>query len=144
MVLEPAYGELKRMFVRPDTYPLWMRWASIYCELFWLVLHVAVRGHVIIAWLRLSGFHVFRNTYKPLLAESVVEFWNRYYFYFKELMAVFFFYPAFTRHFRTHPRVRLVWAVFAAAFFGNMYYHCLASPTLPIDGTAPSSARRSP
>jgi len=25
---------------------------------------------------------MFRNTYKPLLAESIVEFWNRYYYYF--------------------------------------------------------------
>ena len=123
---------VEQMFARPDAYPLWMRWASIYCELFWLVLHIAVRGHVIVASLRLAGFHVFRNTYKPLLAESVVEFWNRYYFYFKELLAIFFFYPAFTRHFKKYPRLRIVWAVFAAAFFGNMYYHCLASSTLPV------------
>ena len=127
-----SIARAERMFVRPDAYPLWMRWASIYCELFWLVLHIAVHGHIIIACLRLAGFNVFRNTYKPLLAESVLEFWNRYYFYFKELLAIFFFYPAFTRHFKKHPRVRLVWAVFAAAFFGNMYYHCLASSTLPV------------
>ena len=46
--------------------------------------------------------------------------------------AIFFFYPAFTRHFKKYPRLRIVWAVFAAAFFGNMYYHCLASSTLPV------------
>jgi hypothetical protein len=42
-------------------------------------------GHMIIGTLRLFGFNVFRNTYKPLLSESILEFWNRYYYYFKEL-----------------------------------------------------------
>jgi hypothetical protein len=127
-----SIAPVEQMFAQPDAYPLWMRWGSIYCELFGTVLWAAVYGHVVVAWLRLAGFNVFRNTYKPLLAESVVEFWNRYAFYFKELLAIFFFYPCFTRHFKKHPRVRLVWAVFAAAFFGNMYYHCLASKTLAI------------
>ena len=54
-------------------------WASIYGELFEQVLRLAVKGHLIIGMLRLYGFNAFRNTYKPLLAESIVEFWNRYF-----------------------------------------------------------------
>jgi hypothetical protein len=125
-----SIARVEQMFAQADAYPLWMRWGSSYCELFWLVLQIAVFGHVIVAYLRLAGFNVFRNTYKPLLAENLMEFWTRYDFYFKELMAIFFFYPSFARHFKKHPRARLVWAAFAAAFFGNMYYHCLQANML--------------
>ena len=107
---------------------LWQSWAAVYCELFFQVLRHAAKGHVIIGILRIFGFNIFRNTYKPLLAESIVEFWNRYYFYFKELMANFFFLPTFTRlgsRLRNWPKLRLMVAVFAAAFVGNTYYHLL-------------------
>jgi len=112
-------------------------WASIYCELVWQVLHHATRGHQVIGMLRLFGFNVFRNTYKPLLAESVVEFWNRYYYYFKELLANFFFLPTFTglgKRLRKWPNLRLFAAVFAAAFIGNMYYHLLQFESFLVQG----------
>ncbi len=100
-------------------------WATLYGELFLNVLNRAAKGHLIIGVLRLFGFYVFRNTYKPLLAESVVGFWNRYYYYFKELLVEFFFYPTFARWFRKKARLRLFAAVFMAAFVGNMYYHLI-------------------
>lgn len=105
-----------------------LAWLSVYCELIFQVLRHAITGHMIIGVVRLFGFNVFRNTYKPLLAESIVEFWNRYYFYFKELMANFFFLPTFARlggTLRNWPNLRLFLAVFAAAGIGNMYYHLL-------------------
>jgi len=117
--------------------PLLGSWASIYCELIRQVLHHAIYGHAIIGILRLFGFNVFRNTYKPLLAESVVEFWNRYYYYFKELLVNFFFLPTFTRlgsRLRKHPNLRLFAAVFAAAFIGNMYYHVLQHESALVEG----------
>lgn len=112
-----------------DPFPVWQGWVSIYCELIRLVLAWGSKGHVVIAYLRLGGFYAFRNTYKPLLAESIVEFWNRYYYYFKELLVNFFFFPVFTRHFKQSPRLRMAAAVFAAAFFGNMYYHVIKVPS---------------
>jgi len=112
----------------PSDYPIWKGWVSIYSELFRLVLGWGSKGHVIIGYLRLGGFNVFRNTYKPLLAETIVEFWNRYYYYFKELLVQFFFFPTFTRYFKQSPRLRMCAAVFAAAFFGNMYYHIIKTP----------------
>jgi hypothetical protein len=116
---------------------LWISWLSIYCELIHQVLRHAIRGHAIIATLRLFGFNVFRNTYKPLLAESIVEFWNRYYYYFKEILANFFFLPTFTqlgRKLRNWPTLRLWAAVFAAAFVGNTYYHLINLERMMIDG----------
>lgn len=114
-----------------------LSWASIYCELIYQVLRHAIRGHEIIGFLRLAGFNVFRNTYKPLLAESIVEFWNRYYYYFKELMANFFFLPTFTQlggRLRNWPTFRLFAAVLAAAFIGNSYYHLIKMNEAMVDG----------
>jgi D-alanyl-lipoteichoic acid acyltransferase DltB (MBOAT superfamily) len=85
---------------------------------------------VIVGYLRLCGFNVFRNTYKPLLAETIVEFWNRYYYYFKELLVNFFFFPTFVRYFKRNPRLRLLAAVFAAAFLGNLYFHVIGDKAL--------------
>lgn len=112
-------------------------WLAIYCELINQVLRHAIRGHEIIGVLRLFGFNVFRNTYKPLLSESIIEFWNRYYFYFKELIANFFFLPTFSQlgsRLRNWPRLRLFIAVFAAAFIGNTYYHLIHSNEAMVFG----------
>lgn len=118
-----------KMIKHPDTAaPLWKGWVAIYCELFRQVLVRCSKGHVIIACLRFGGFYVFRNTYKPLAAETILEFWNRYYYYFKELLVNFFFFPVYTRYFKQSPRLRIAAAVFASAFVGNMYYHIIASP----------------
>jgi hypothetical protein len=107
-------------------------WLVIYLELIHATLTLAAFGHVVVGSLRLVGFNVFRNTYKPLLSESLVDFWNRYYFYFKELLVDFFFYPTYLRLRSTSPRLRLFAAVFAAAFLGNMYYHVLAYQPEPV------------
>ena len=109
-------------------------WLSLYAELIWETLDIAARGHVWIGLLRLFGFNVFRNTYKPLLAKSIVDFWNRYYYYFKEMLVELFFFPTYVRYFRTRPKLRMFTAVFAAAFLGNMYYHFLQGRTVIAAG----------
>lgn len=123
--LSSGVPRLGAMFANPTAYPIWLCWLALYLELIWAVLALAASGHLIIGWLRFFGFYVFRNTYKPLLSESIVEFWNRYYYYFKELLVNFFFLPTFTRHFKGSPRFRIFAAVFMAAFVGNIYYHWL-------------------
>jgi hypothetical protein len=103
--------------------PIGLRWASVVLELVRQTLLIALLGHGAVGCLRLFGFHVFRNTYKPLLSETILDFWNRFYFYFKELLVEFFFFPSYTRLFKRWPRCRIVTAVFAAAFVGNTYFH---------------------
>ena len=100
-------------------------WVSLYLDLVRITLKVAHKGHLWIGLLRLAGFNVFRNTYKPLLAESIVDFWNRFQYYFKELLTEFFFFPTYLRYFKSNPNLRMFVAVFMAVFVGNMYYHFL-------------------
>jgi len=109
-------------------------WLALYLDLIWATLTHAIHGHKWVSILRLCGFNVFRNTYKPLLAESVVDFWNRYYYYFKELLVEFFFFPTYLRCFVTRPKLRMFTAVFAAAFAGNMYYHFLQAKESIAEG----------
>ncbi len=109
----------------PGVHPPWMGWVAIYGDLFVRVLKLAVYGHVVVGYARLCGFYLFRNTYKPLLAETIIDFWNRFYYYFKELLVEMFFYPAFYRSAWANPRLRILIAVFVAAFAGNAYYHLL-------------------
>ena len=71
----------------------------------------------------MAGFGALRNTYRPLTARTIAEFWNRYYFYFKELLVDFFFYPTFFRLFKGRTQLRLAAATFAAAGLGNMFFH---------------------
>ena len=100
-------------------------WVSLFAELIYFTLAMAAVGHLIIGCLRLFGFGVFRNTYKPLLAETIVEFWNRFYYYFKELLVECFFFPVFASYLKKKPKLRMFVAVMSAAFFGNVYYHIL-------------------
>jgi len=116
---------LKEIAAGQKTASLVTSWIAVYLELIWETLRHAIPGHKWVALLRLCGFNVFRNTYKPLLAESILEFWNRYYYYFKELLLEFFFFPTYLRYFRNRPNLRIFAAIFAAAFVGNMYYHFL-------------------
>lgn len=116
-------------------------WAGVIVELVLRVCSLASAGHFVIGALRLCGVYAFRNTYKPLLSESLVDFWNRYYYYFKELMVEFFFYPTYLTWFRSRPALRLYAAVFASACLGNTYYHVLS--TLPqLAAAGPAGAAR--
>lgn len=87
------------------------------------LLHLAVVGHFIIAIARFAGFRLPRNTCRPLEARSIAEFWNRYYYYFKELMVDFFFLPAFARLAGWSPRTRILAATFFSAGVGNYLFH---------------------
>ena len=107
----------------PGAFAFGARWAVLIGDFLRTTLGLAIMGHFLIGVLRLFGFRVFRNTYKPLLATTVVEFWNRYYYYFKELLVEFFFYPTFLATAKRPRRVRMVLAVIAAATCGNLYYH---------------------
>ena len=103
--------------------PVWLCWASLTGSFILVVLQITIYGHTLIGGLRLLGFKALRNTYAPFRARSIAEFWNRFYFYFKELLVDHFYYPVYLRYFKRSPRLRIVFATFAAACFGNAFYH---------------------
>lgn len=111
------------MSVRRTPYPWYICWESQILSFFEFLLQLSIMGHRFIAGCRIAGFNALRNTYRPLSSTTVLEFFNRFYYYFKELLVEFFFYPTFLRYFKGHRRLRMVAATFAAATFGNMFYH---------------------
>jgi len=121
----PGSGEAMAMWVRGTPPALHLRWASQVLFFYEIILDLSVSGHGIIACCRLAGFNALRNTYRPLSSVTLIEFFNRLYYYFKELLADFFYYPAFFRYWKNHPRLRIVFATFAAVLFGKSLYHLI-------------------
>jgi hypothetical protein len=119
----PHYTDAFERCVAGSPYPLALNWATLIANFMFEILYLAVAGHIIIAIIRMCGFNALRNTWRPLSAPSIAEFWNRFYYYFKELLVEFFFYPVFVRHFKKHPKLRMYAATLAAAGFGNFLFH---------------------
>jgi hypothetical protein len=121
--------------------PLTLRWAGLFANYALDLLIIAAWGHAVVAIVRMMGYAIPRNTVNPMASRSIAEFWNRYYYYFKELLVDFFFYPAFLRFFKNSPRLRIAFATFCAAGIGNFIYHLIfvshvfanGSPTLELD-----------
>jgi hypothetical protein len=114
--------------VQRNPYPWFQCWAALIAKFLEALLTISVLGHTIIACCRMAGFAALRNTYRPLESRTIAEFWNRYYFYFKELLVDVFFYPTFMRFFKGRSKLRLFFATLAAAGFGNAYYHFFTEP----------------
>ncbi len=100
-------------------------WTISLANFFEDLLAISIWGHVMVAGARMAGFRALRNTWRPLESRTIAEFWNRYFFYFKELLVDVFFYPAFLRGPKRHPRLRRFLATVAAAGVGNFVYHFL-------------------
>lgn len=106
------------------------------------LLLIAITGHIIIAVARLAGFRLLRNTCRPLSARTVAEFWNRYVYYFKEILVHVYFYPTFVRCFKRYPRLRVAFATFMAAGVGNFFFHfTMQTPTIARYGVLETLVR---
>ena len=103
--------------------PVAVSWASLVANYLLDLMIIAVWGHFIVAVVRLCGWRIPRNTVNPLASRTLAEFWNRYFFYFKELLVDFFFYPAFQRYMKSNVKLRIAFATFCAAGLGNFLYH---------------------
>ena len=119
----PNLNDLQTLYVQGQAYSIASAWGALIWTTADSALHLAVGGHQVIAIARLAGFRLPRNTWRPLEARTIAEYWNRYYFYFKELLVDFFFFPTFLRVFRKHPRLRTFFATFMAAGVGNAVFH---------------------
>jgi hypothetical protein len=119
----PLPDQALSMSVRGTPVAWHLRWESQILAYFELILSISILGHRFIAYCRMAGFHALRNTYRPLSSTTLIEFFNRFYYYFKELLVDFFYYPAFLRYWKGYRRLRTIFATFAAVFFGDSFYH---------------------
>lgn len=106
-----------------DSFGHGVNWASLVVNYFTDLMIIAIWGHFIVSVVRMVGYRIPRNTRNPLASRTLAEFWNRYFFYFKELLVDFFFYPAFVRYFKKNTKMRVAFATFCAAGLGNFLYH---------------------
>lgn len=121
----PNFDDMFLAYVAGAHYPRYLCWASLVGYFVEDVLYMAMWGGAIVACARMAGFRLLRNTYRPLESTTLAEFWNRYYFYYKELLVDHFFYPVFLRCFRSNRRLRMFFATFMAACVGNLLFHFL-------------------
>ncbi len=121
----PRFSEAFSSSVAGTPAVWYLNWLALAARFLLDLLSISIWGHMMIAVCRMAGFRALRNTYKPLRSATIAEFWNRYYYYFKELLVECFFYPTYLRYFKRWPRFRLVFATMAAAGFGNVLYHFL-------------------
>lgn len=119
----PPFSKALEKSIGGTPYPWYICWASVIADFVSIMLNWSVIGHLIIACCRMAGFRAVRSTYRPLQSRSIADFWNRYSFYFKELLVEFFFFPTYVRYFKRHPRLRMLAATFAAAGLGNAIFH---------------------
>lgn len=114
---------LQKMHANGQVFPRSAAWYALIWATAKNAIALAGSGHIMIAAARLAGFRLPRNTCRPLQARTLIEYWNRFYFYFKELLVDFFFLPTFFRCFKKHPKIRLFFATFMAAGVGNAIFH---------------------
>jgi hypothetical protein len=126
----PTYPMALEAMQGGQPYSIGMRWSALLLYFLMRVAGLTVWGAKVIAIARMAGFNAFRNTYRPFESPSIAEFYNRIYYYFKELLVAFFFYPTYLRYLKKWPRLRLFTATVAAAGFGNWLFHFLRDQDL--------------
>lgn len=102
-------------------------WLSVITEFLLNLLSLTVGSHIAVAVIRFCGWDIKRNVYSPFKANSISDFFNRYYFYFKELLLDIFFYPAYFAFFKRNNALRLFTATLLSAGLGNFLFHFFLS-----------------
>ena len=121
----PKQVDAVAAFVQGNPYPRGVNWISVTLDTVTVSIYLAVYGHQSIGLARLAGFRLPRNTCRPLESRTLADFWNRYNYYFKEVMVDFFYIPTFLRTAKKHPRLRMFLATFMAAGVGNLVFHVI-------------------
>jgi hypothetical protein len=119
----PTLHRAMELYAAGTPIPAYEAWATLVVHYLLDIAFIAGWSHVVVAIIRMAGYAIPRNTARPLSSRSLAEFWNRYYFYFKELLVDFFFFPTFLRYFKKQPKLRIAFATLCAASFGNVLFH---------------------
>jgi hypothetical protein len=112
-------------FLRGQPLPVLLGWSSIIVEVARYSLKIAMWAGLFIGIARLAGYRLPRGSWRPLESRTLMDYFNRFHYYFKELLVDLFFMPTFFTVFRDRPRLRMFFATFMAAGVGNAVWHFL-------------------
>ncbi len=119
----PTVAQAVDAFLQVQPYPLIVSWTALVYSTTKFALQVAIWAHLFIGIARLAGYRLPRGSWRPLESRTLMDYFNRFHYYFKELLVDFFFIPTFFSTFRKHPRLRMFFATFMAAAVGNALWH---------------------
>ncbi len=100
------------------------RWFTVLLKTLIYILHELVgNAGMIVAFLRIIGFRVPRTVYKPYLAQNLLEFMQRIYFYYNYILTHYFFIPLYELFIKLklNRALGLGMAVFLSIVLGGIY-----------------------
>lgn len=110
-------------FLAGSPYPRLTLWTALIVSTARFSLQIAIWAHLFVGIARLAGYRLPRGSWRPLESRTLMDYFNRFHYYFKEFLVDFFFIPTFFRMFRGHPHARMFFATFMAAGVGNALWH---------------------
>lgn len=119
----PSVAQTLDAFRQNQPYPISLSWSALVLSTAKFALQIAIWAHLFIGIARLAGYRLPRGSWRPLESRNLMDYFNRFHYYFKELLVDFFFVPTFFKMFRSHPRLRMFFATFMAAAVGNALWH---------------------
>lgn len=119
----PTVAQALDAFLDGRPYPLAVGWVAMIASTAKYCLKIVSWAHLFIGIARLAGYRLPRGSWRPLESRTLMDYFNRFHYYFKELLVDFFFIPTFFKMFRKHPRLRMFFATFMAAGVGNAIWH---------------------
>lgn len=119
----PSVGQAIDGFLAGTPYSRLIVWTALIVSTARYALQIAFWAHLFVGIARLAGYRLPRGSWRPLESRSLMDYFNRFHYYFKEFLVDFFFIPTFFKLFRGHPRLRMFFATFMAAGVGNALWH---------------------
>jgi hypothetical protein len=119
----PSMEDAMDAFLHDQPFSVALGWSSIILEVAKYSLKIAMWAGLFIGIARLAGYRLPRGSWRPLESRTLMDYFNRFHYYFKELLVDLFFLPSFFTLFRNRPRLRMFFATFMAAGVGNAIWH---------------------
>jgi hypothetical protein len=125
-LLSPFFPELSVVldaWVAGRPFAIGIEWGSLVLSTAMYCIDIVMWLNLFVAIARLAGFKLPRASWRPLESKTLLDYFNRFNFYFKELLVDYFFMPTFFKWFKSLPRLRMFAATFMAAGVGNALWH---------------------